>query len=90
MLHFLFDLLSIKGKDSNCAFQDPVKYLSLCLGQQRLGRELGGKKEEKTKVPVQLKMLVQIKGPVAFLCQNSNSNFTSNVDCHNHCPCCSI
>lgn len=35
-------------------------------------------------------MLVQIKEPVAFLCQNSNSSFSSTVDWHNHCPCCSI
>lgn len=48
-------------------------------------RELGGIKEEKTKVPVQLKMPVEIKEPVAFLCQNSNSSFCSIVDWHNHC-----
>lgn len=31
----LFHLLSFKGKDSNCAIQDYVKYLSCCLVQQR-------------------------------------------------------
>lgn len=48
MHYFLFYLLSFKGKDSNCAIQNHIKYLTNCLGHQRrpegAGRWKGGGK----------------------------------------------